>query len=435
MAIKTIGIRREDKNDWEKRVPLVPSDIAELQKNHGIKTIIQPSEIRIFSDEQYQNAGAEINESLKSAEIIFAVKEIPARLLEPGKTYLFFSHTIKGQPYNIDMLKRLMELKCNLIDYELIVDEMKNRLIAFGRYAGIAGLIETLYAYGRKMKSKGYVTPFEEIKQAYRYASLQEAKEHIKLIGRKIVQHGLPEELSPLTVGFLGYGNVSKGAQEIFDLLPIQTIKPNQLKQFIAAGSSNHHCLYKLVFKEEDLVKPLKGAFNLVDYYNHPEKFESVFSDYLTSLKILINGIYWTEEYPRFVTRKNLQENEPALRNSGLQLIGDISCDISGSIEITKEATMPDNACYTYDIIKDSFSDGIAGSGITVMAIDNLPCEFSHDASCSFSEKLKLFVNDISRADFEQIFDDIKLPEEIKGAMILHKGCLTKKYGHLNQFL
>lgn len=433
MAIKTIGIRREDKSDWEKRVPLVPADIEELHVQHGIEAIIQPSKIRIFSDDQYQDAGAEVSESLRSAEIIFAVKEIPTQLLEHGKTYLFFSHTIKGQPHNMEMLKRLMQLKCNLIDYELIVDKMKNRLIAFGRYAGIAGLIETLHAYGRKMELKGYATPFKEIKQAYRYESLHEATAHIELIGRRIAQHGFPKELSPLTVGFLGYGNVSKGAQEMFDLLPAQTIKPNDLKQFIAEDHSNQHSLFKIVFKEEDLVRPLKGTFTLENYYNHPEKFESVFSEYLTCLKILINGIYWTEKYPRFVTKKNLRDNEPALRNSGLQLIGDISCDISGSIEITKEATMPDNACYTYDIKKDHFSDGITSSGITIMAIDNLPCEFSHDASCSFSKKLKHFVSDICRADFEQDFDDIQLPEEIKGAMILHKGCLTKNYEYLYQ--
>ena len=233
MAIKTIGLRREDKSDWEKRVPLVPADIAELHKQHGIEAIIQPSKIRIFSDDQYQDAGARINESLRSAEIIFAVKEIPSQLLEREKTYLFFSHTIKGQLHNMEMLKRLMQLKCNLIDYELIVDKTKNRLIAFGRYAGIAGMIETLHAYGRKMKLKGYATPFEEIKQAYRYESLHDATAHIEMIGRRIIQHGFPKELSPLTVGFLGYGNVSRGAQEIFDLLPAQTIKPNDLKQLL----------------------------------------------------------------------------------------------------------------------------------------------------------------------------------------------------------
>ncbi len=177
--IKTIGIRREDKNEWERRVPLVPGDVAELGEKYGIKTIIQPSEIRIFSDDEYQKAGAEIGEDLQGADAIFAVKEIPLHLLEHGKTYIFFSHTIKGQPYNMKMLKRLMELECNLIDYELIAGRKNNRLITFSSYAGMAGLIETLHAYGRKMKLNGYVTPFEEIKQAYQYNSLEEAKNHL----------------------------------------------------------------------------------------------------------------------------------------------------------------------------------------------------------------------------------------------------------------
>lgn len=149
--IKTIGIRREDKNEWERRVPLVPGDVLELGDKYGIKTIIQPSKIRIFSDEEYRKVGAEINENLKPADAIFAIKEIPPQVLEHGKTYLFFSHTIKGQPYNMTMLKRLMELECNLIDYELIVGRKDNRLITFSRYAGFAGLIETLHAFGRKM--------------------------------------------------------------------------------------------------------------------------------------------------------------------------------------------------------------------------------------------------------------------------------------------
>jgi len=169
--IKSIGIRREDKNEWERRVPLVPSDVSELHEKHGIRTIIQPSEIRIFSDEEYRKAGAEVSEDLQAADAVFAVKEIPLHLLEHGQTYLFFSHTIKGQPYNMKMLKRLMELECNLIDYELIAGKKNNRLITFSRYAGLAGLIETLHAFGRKMKLNGYATPFTKIQQAYQYGS------------------------------------------------------------------------------------------------------------------------------------------------------------------------------------------------------------------------------------------------------------------------
>ena len=122
------------------------------------------------------------------------------------------------------MLKKLMELECNLIDYELIVGRKHNRLITFSRYAGFAGLIETMHAFGRKMKLNGYATPFAELKQAYQYDSLEEAKKHIRKIGKMISENGIPKELSPLTVGFLGYGNVSKGAQEIFDLLPFISV-------------------------------------------------------------------------------------------------------------------------------------------------------------------------------------------------------------------
>ncbi len=433
--MKTIGIRREDKNEWERRVPLVPADVLELRNRYGIKTIIQPSKIRIFSDEEYREAGAEISEDLQSTDAIFAVKEIPTHLLEQGKTYLFFSHTIKGQPYNMNMLKRLMELKCNLIDYELIVGKKDNRLITFSRYAGIAGMLETLHAFGRKMKLKGYATPFEELKQAYQYQSLEEARDHIKKIGEMISLNGLPKELSPLTVGFLGYGNVSKGAQEIFDLLPFKTIEPNQLEQSIETVGSDNHCLFKIVFKEEDVVKPLSGTFNLQDYYDHPERFESIFHNYLPNLKILINGIYWTEKYPRFVTKENLKKSADLIQDCGIQVIGDISCDINGSIEITKESTMPDNACYTYHAESDSFDNGIGDKGITVMAIDNLPCEFSRDASSSFSQELLGFVNDICAADFSEDFSEIKLPYEIKKATLLYNGRLTEKYEYIMNFL
>jgi len=428
--IKTIGIRREDKNKWERRVPFSPADILELHNQFGINFIVQPSKIRIFSDEEYKSAGAEINENLKAADVIFAVKEIPTNLLEHGKTYLFFSHTIKGQPYNMKMLQRLMKLECNLIDYERIVGKKNNRLISFSRYAGIAGLIETLHAYGRKMKLKGHVTPFEELKQAYQYESLDEAKKHIQRIGKIIFRDGLPDKMVPLTVGFLGYGNVSKGAQEIFDLLPFKTLQPDELKKTIGNGKIDNHFLYKIVFKEEDIVKPDSGSFDLQEYYDHPERFESTFGNYLPYLKILINGVYWTEKYPRFVTMENLKKE-----NTGIEVIGDISCDINGSIEITRESTMPDNACYTYYAEDESFVDGIQKNGVTVMAIDNLPCEFSRDASSSFSGELKGFVNDIATADFSEDYSDINLSYEIKKGVILYNGRLTEEYEYMNQFL
>ncbi len=435
--IKTIGIRREDKNEWERRVPLVPDDVAELREKYGIKTIIQPSKIRVFSDDDYLRAGAEVSEDLKAADAVIAVKEIPLHLLEEEQTYLFFSHTIKGQPYNMKMLQKLMDLKCNLIDYEPIADRQDNRLITFSGYAGFAGLIESLHAYGKKMELKGYVTPFADIKQAYQYDSLEEAKKHITKIGEIILAKGIPKELAPLAVGFIGYGNVSKGAQEIFDLLPCKTITPRQLEDLMAKedNDSDNHYLYKVIFKEEDLVKPLKGAFELQEYFDHPERFESVFEQYLPLLKIAINGVFWTEKYPRFITREGLKKNVRSIEKSGIQVIGDISCDINGSIEITKESTMPDKACYTYYAENDSFVDGIQETGISVMAIDNLPCEFPREASNEFSKQLKNFVNGIVTADFKADYNESTLPYEIKQATILYNGRLTEKYKYMSEFI
>jgi alpha-aminoadipic semialdehyde synthase len=296
-------------------------------------------------------------------------------------------------------------------------------------------MIETLYAFGRKMKRKGFDTPFEKVKQAYRYSSLEEAKEEIAKIGQEIADNGLPKELCPLVVGFAGYGNVSKGAQEIFDLLPHTVIQPDTLDEFVKDSSSDNKNLYKVEFREEDMVKPKQGSFVLQDYYDHPEKYESVFENYLPHLKILVNCIYWTEKYPRLVTKDYLKGRVSKMSDYELRVIGDISCDIEGSIEITYKPTMPDHPCFTYDIENDSFEDDITEKGITVMAVDNLPCEFSKEASVDFSTILREYVSDIVNADFKKDFDQLKLPFPIKKALILHNGELTPEYTYMKEFL
>jgi len=432
---KYLGIRREDKNKWERRVPVIPEDLKKLQDTFGIGAVVQPSQLRIYQDDEFIKQGAVIKEDLSKVKTIFAVKEIPKDLLAADKTYIFFSHTIKGQSYNMGLLKRLMELKCNLIDYERIVNEKNQRLIFFGVHAGYAGMVETLYAFASKMKSRGIDSPLDQIRQAYEYDSLEDAKNHIKQIGDKVLKQGLPKELCPLIAGFAGYGNVSQGAQEIINLLPVKEITIDQLDD--VRNSKNYDCnhIYKVIFKEEDMVKPLSGEFALQDYYDHPEKYESTMELHLPKIDILINCIYWTPQYPRLVTKKYLQEQSALKIESKLSVIGDISCDIEGSIEITKESTMPDKACFTYLPETDRFEDGIGQKGITVMAIDNLPCEFSKESSMFFSSVLKEYANDIICADFEDSFDKLKLPYPIKTALILHKGQLTDDYKYLTKFI
>ncbi len=428
---KIIGIRREDKNEWERRVPLIPADVSELYQKYGIRTILQPSRLRIFPDDDYRKVGAEISEDLGAADTIFAVKEIPVYFFERRKTYIFFSHTIKGQSYNMPMLKRMIGLECNLIDYERIVNEKNQRLIFFGKYAGLAGMIETLHAYARKLRLKGFETPLDRVKQAYRYASVEDARNEFRKVASEIRSVGFPGDLAPIVIGFAGYGNVSRGAQEMFDLLPHHEISPGDLLGDNIPADPYH--LIKVVFKEEDLVKPKAGAFVLQDYYDHPEKYESKFASYLPHLTVLVNCIYWTEDYPRLVTKHSLlSKTTPKVK---LEVIGDISCDINGSIEITSKTTYPDKPTYTYFADEDCYRDGTREKGVTIMAIDNLPCEFSRESSSEFSRVLKHYVRDIVLTDFDIAFDSLVLPYPIKKALILHRGKLTPEYRYLENFL
>jgi alpha-aminoadipic semialdehyde synthase len=428
----TIGIRREDKNRWEKRAPLIPEHIKEFKEKFGIETIIQPSQIRMYSNNEYADAGAIIKEDLSSSPVIFAIKEIPIDLLEPGKTYVFFSHTIKGQKHNMPMLKKMMDLRCNLIDYEKIVDERGRRLVFFGRFAGLAGMVDTLWVFGQRLKSKKIDSLFNEIKQTIHYKNLDEIIDHFKNIGKKIEQ-GIPDSLTPLIIGFAGYGNVSRGAQEILDILPIKEISPKELGKIYDNPSNN--CIYKVVFKEEDMVKPIspENSFDLQDYYDHPEKYKSVFEKYIPHLTILMNCIYWSDKYPRLVTKEFLKNNYT--EDFCLQVIGDISVDINGAIEFTKKATSPENPTFVYDPVTDTIKDGYEGRGVVVLAVDNLPCELPRESSSAFSKILYDFVPEIAKADFTQDFDNLQLPPSIKKAVILYHGKLTPDYQYINKFL
>jgi alpha-aminoadipic semialdehyde synthase len=227
-----IGIRREDKNKWERRVPLVPEHVKEFKEKYDVETVIQPSKIRVYSDDEYSDAGAVVKEDMSTCSIVFAVKEIPTHLFEKNKAYVFFSHTIKGQRYNMPMLKKMMDLECILIDYEKIVNECGFRLVFFGRYAGLAGMVDTLWAFGQRLKSKGVDSPFNEIKQTISYQNhLPEIKKHLRSVGEKIKKQGIPKSITPVIVGFAGYGNVSKGAQEILDAIPVEDISPDEINR------------------------------------------------------------------------------------------------------------------------------------------------------------------------------------------------------------
>jgi len=430
-----IGIRHEDKYVMERRVAIPPVDVKKLTQQ-GIQVYVENSPKRVFTAEEFKNAGAIITDSLTDCPVIFGVKEMPNSFFEEGKTYVFFSHVIKGQPYNMPMLRQMMAKKCNLIDYEKIADDQGRRLIFFGRYAGLAGMINSLWSLGQRLKEQGLETPFYSLRQSHKYHSLAEAEKEIIEIGETIMNTGLPDELAPFTIGITGYGNVSKGAQHITDLLPMQEISPAKLLALKTSGNYSNKVVYKVVFKEEDLSEPidLTQKFELQVYYKHPEKYKSQFEKYPPHLTILMNCMYWDIKYPRILTKDYIadlfRKGDPSLK-----VIGDVTCDPDGSIEFMHKGTNIEDPVFVYDPELRKPAMGFKGYGILVMAVDILPSELPRESSLGFGEALIEFIPAIVKADYTQPFENVDLPAEIKRAMILHNGELTPDYKYIAEFL
>ena len=430
--MNSILIRAEDKNPWERRAPLIPADLKEILAATKARAYLQRSDKRFFPPEDYLAAGAELTDDMQPGAVIFGIKEIPPEKLLRDKTYLFFSHTVKGQPKNMPMLKKIMDGSSTLIDYEKIVNQQGRRLVYFGNFAGDAGAIDILWLMGQYWRHKGIETPFAEFKQAMHYTGLKKAKAHLTEIGAQIKNEGLPEAISPLVIGILGYGNVSRGAQQVFDYLPVERIKPGDLSALIENQTGDPHKIYLVVFKEKDLVCHRHGQpFDLQDYYDHPENYQSCFDQYLGSISILVNAIYWSSRYPRFVTwdgLKRLSQSPAPLR---LQGIADITCDVGGSVECNVKSTDPGNPAYLIDPLTQQVTDGCRGDGVVVLAVDNLPAEIPRDASTFFSNQLKKFVPNLIHADFTKKLPDSRLDQELQKAVIVYRGELTPDYQYL----
>ena len=435
--MKTLLIRAEDKNRWESRAPLIPEDLREIITKTGTRAIVEKSEKRFFAEDRYAAAGAGSCTGMAAGDIILGIKEIPVEKILDNKTYVFFSHTVKGQKDNMPLLQRIIDSGSTLIDYERITDATGRRLIYFGPYAGHAGAIDILSLMGEHWAEKGLDTPFAEVRRAHRYESVKAACDHLGEIGGRIKKIGLPRQLCPLTIGILGYGNVSGGAQQIFDSLPTERIAADAINDWVGRDQGDRHTVYLTVFKEWDLVRPkADGAvFDLQEYYNHPERYESRFDQFLPSFTLLVNAVYWEKRYPRFVTwagLKRLVESTPETKLNG---IADITCDTHGSIECNVKTTDSDMPAYRVDPATGKISDGHLGEGIVLLAVDNLPCELPMDSSSFFSQQLRSYVPGLLAAEYDRSLDASGLPPEVKKAVIVYNGRLTKDYEYLNRYL
>lgn len=445
----TIAIRREDlSKKGEKRVAIPPSlvpSMTDLGSTVIVQSNIHPKtreEKRAFSDQAYLACKAKIQEDISAADIIFGLKEVDIPHILPNKVYLIFSHTHKGQVKNRSMLRTLVERNVTLIDYELVVDDAKNRILtSFTFFAGYAGMIDSIWTFGQRMAMRNISHPFSNIPQSVEWQNLDQFKKEISAIGEQIKKHGTPEELPPMICCFLGNGKTSSGAQEIFDLLPHTSIAIDQLPEIFEKGSRQQ--LYKLVLDIPQLYR-LKAHSHLSNkewsdselfglYLQNPNEFESNLDQVFPYCSMMMNCILWSPEYPRLISRQ--QAHDWYSEYPHLEVIGDITCDPEGAIQFSKE-TWIDQPVFIYNPMNQDSSFGFEGEGIAVMAVTNLPCEFPTDASELFGQHLSPLLPGIVQADLQAATVSLSgFPPAIQEATILWKGNFTEKYAYMNAYL
>lgn len=398
----TIGVIREGKVPPDKRVPLTPAQCKTLEAVYPhVKVIVQPSPIRAFKDEEYIKEGIEMSEDLSNCDILIGVKEVNIEDLIPNKKYMFFSHTFKKQPYNRDLLRAIIERKIQLIDYEVLKNKDKKRVIGFGRYAGIVGTYNGFLTYGVKHG-------LYELKPAHACADRKEVEEELKKVT-------LPKNAKVLLTGF---GRVGHGAREIMDLLPIKEVSPEEFVTKEFDGPVFAH------LEVEDYYERRDGSdFKKSEFYNSPELFKSTFSNYLPHTDMYIPCHYWSDKADFIMTRDDLKGE-----NVRLSVVADISCDIDGPVACTLRPSKIADPIYGYDPGTELEADFREDGVIAVMAVDNLPCELPLDASEDFGNEL-----------IKEIFPSLLMEDKDRiisnGSQTTLAGELTEHFSYLSDYL
>ena len=382
------------------RVPLIPRQCTYIQSNYpGIKIVAQPSPIRCYTDSEYQAEGIEIKDDLSDCDVLLGIKEVPADLLIPGKTYFFFSHTKKKQPYNQGLMHALIEKRIRMIDYECLTHSDDQRILGFGLYAGIVGAHNGLLTYGKKfglydLPSAHAVKSFKDLLAAY---------EHVKLPNIKIVM--------------TGSGKVAAGVLEVLTQLDIEAVEPNDFLTHQYEYPVFTHLKGANLYARKD-----NDLFFRDDFHAHPEAYKCLFTSYVNQADILMNGIYWEQRIARLFEKEEIKRNDWRI-----SVISDITCDIDGSVPINLGSTTIADPVYGVD------RDAVARTTpfqntrdtVDVMAVDNLPNELPRDASRYFGIHFEKHI----------------LPELLKEhsdilnrATICDNGRLTKKYEYLSDY-
>lgn len=357
-----IGVIREGKVPPDFRVPLTPKQCKNIELLYpNVKVSVQKSPIRTFKDEEYAAEGIELVESLEHCDVIFGVKEVQIHDLIPNKTFFFFSHTIKKQPYNRDLLRAILDKKIRLVDYEVIKDKNNKRLIGFGRYAGIVGCYNAFLTFGLKHN-------LYELKPAHLCVDRAEVEQELKKVQ-------LPNDFRLLLTGF---GRVGHGAKEIVDLLPIKEVTPEEY-----LSQTYNEPVYTHLDTEDYYGRKSDGGFDKAEFYQNGELYTSKLGKYALQSDMYVPCHFWSAKSPIILTKEDLQKE-----NCRISVIGDISCDVDGPIATTIRSSKIGDAIYGYNKATGQEDDFKKEGVIAVMAVDNLPCELPKDASEDFGSEL-----------------------------------------------
>ena len=393
-----IGLIKEGKIPADNRVALTPAQCKWIHRNSSeVEIIAQSSDVRCFTDREYQAAGVQVKGELNDCDILLGIKEVPVEQLIPGKTYLFFSHTKKKQPRNQKMLQAIIEKKITLIDYECLEHEDSQRIIGFGFFAGVVGAHNGMMAYGNR-------TGLYKLDRVYKQRNF-----------RELIHNYFGLRLPNVKIAVTGSGRVAHGILEIMNLMGINEVEPDDylIRRFA-------YPVYAQL-KGADLYQPINnGKYKRLEFHEHPEVYRCQFLPYAEQTDILLNGVYWDKNVPRLFEKENVQA-DPFI----IQTIADITDDAGGSIPINLGDQTIDNPVYGVDRTTLQKTEPYLPHSIDIMAVGNLPNELPRDASRYFGEQLIKHVLEDLVGDGSSI---------IEKAIIVKDGKLTEHFEYMRDY-
>ncbi len=399
MPILTIALLREEKIPADTRVAFSPVQCQWLMNKYpDLKIFVQPCENRCYTDDEYRHEDVEVREDISAADLLVGIKEVPKSKLLAGKKYLFFSHTIKRQPHNKELLQTVLQKNIELIDYECLVWENGERILGFGHFAGVVGAHNAFIAYGKRHR-------LFHLRPAHECHSYDEL-----LAGYKDIK------LPPVKIAVTGTGRVAKGVYELLEKLNLRMVS---IQNYL---TRNYDEPVYIVLNTSQLYENKNGKpFNRSEFHHHPENYTADFLPFTKVTDIFMNAIFWNPKAPVFFTKEDMRSSDFRIR-----VIADITCDVNGSVPATIRDTTIEEPVFGYNPMTEKEEKPYQPQMIDVMAVSNLPNELPREASTEFGDKL-----------IEYVVEELLLEnsEIISRATIARNGRLTNRFEYLEDYV